>query len=217
MAPVENSFKSGFTLAEVLITLGIIGVVAAMTLPTVIKKYRRQVVATKLEKFYSIMNQAIKSSIAEYGEIPLENQFGTESNNSAYITEWYKTYITKYIKLLKEEGPEKNSAYYRVAFLDGSGFNSYFSSPSEEFPDRANMYIFFCLDYSKCDYGQYDGINQFLFLYLSDKEMVVPCYSGGSEKGLKNQCYSANKGERWGCAALIEQNGWKIPEDYPWL
>ena len=29
-----KSFKSGFTLAEVLITLGIIGVVAAMTMPT---------------------------------------------------------------------------------------------------------------------------------------------------------------------------------------
>lgn len=42
-----SKLKSGFTLAEVLITLGIIGVVAAMTIPTIIantngQKYRSQ-------------------------------------------------------------------------------------------------------------------------------------------------------------------------------
>ena len=34
----KTKSKSGFTLAEVLITLGIIGVVAAMTIPTLIEK-----------------------------------------------------------------------------------------------------------------------------------------------------------------------------------
>lgn len=209
--------KAGFTLAEVLITLGIVGIVAAMTLPVVIKKYKRHVVEVKLEKFYSIMNQAINLSIAQYGDIPIEFQYGAGHTNAAYITSWYKTYITKHIKLIKEEGPEKSNAYYRVAFLDGSGFNSYFSSPADINAPKANLYIFYCLDYSKCDYGQYDGINQFLFLYVIDKQKVVPCYSGGTEVNLKNQCYSATKGYRWGCAALIEQNGWKIPKDYPWI
>ena len=49
----------GFTLAEVLITLGIIGVVAAMTLPALIQKNNNKVVETRLEKFYSGINQAI--------------------------------------------------------------------------------------------------------------------------------------------------------------
>ena len=178
MCTKKQRVTVAFTLAEVLITLGIIGVVAAMTLPTVIKKYKRQVVETKLEKFYSIMNQAIQLSIAEHNEIPLENQSGEGHTNSKYITNWYKTYITKYIKLLKEEGPEKNNAYYRVAFLDGSGFNSYFSTPTEDNNQMANMYIFFCLDYSKCDLGQYDGSNQFLFLYQREKQRVIQCYSG---------------------------------------
>ena len=52
----------GFTLAEVLITLGIIGVVAAMTLPNVIAGYRKKTVETRLAKLYSSINNAIKLS-----------------------------------------------------------------------------------------------------------------------------------------------------------
>lgn len=43
-------YKKGFTLAEVLITLGIIGVVAAMTLPTLIQNYQKQVYANGAKK-----------------------------------------------------------------------------------------------------------------------------------------------------------------------
>ena len=39
--------KKGFTLAEVLITLGIIGVVVAMTMPVLISKYRERVFLTQ--------------------------------------------------------------------------------------------------------------------------------------------------------------------------
>ena len=39
-----------FTLAEVLITLGIIGIVAALTIPNVTSKYRKKVVETELKK-----------------------------------------------------------------------------------------------------------------------------------------------------------------------
>lgn len=55
---------NAFTLAEVLITLGIIGVVAAMTLPTVINNYKKQVAVNKLKKFYSVMTQAIQTEEA---------------------------------------------------------------------------------------------------------------------------------------------------------
>ena len=43
-----------FTLAEVLITLGIIGVVAAMTMPTVIKNYQKKQDATQMRKTYAV-------------------------------------------------------------------------------------------------------------------------------------------------------------------
>lgn len=58
----------GFTLAEVLITLGIIGVVAAMTLPALIQKNNNKVVETRLKKFYSAINQAIMLAENDYGD-----------------------------------------------------------------------------------------------------------------------------------------------------
>ena len=58
----------GFTLAEVLITLGIIGVVAALTLPALIQKNNNKVVETRLKKFYSAINQAIMLAENDYGD-----------------------------------------------------------------------------------------------------------------------------------------------------
>lgn len=52
--------KSGFTLAEVLITLGVIGVVAAMTMPSLVAHYKEKQTVVALKKFYSILEQAIR-------------------------------------------------------------------------------------------------------------------------------------------------------------
>ena len=62
----SKEFKA-FTLAEVLITLGIIGIVAAMTMPVLIQKNRANVVETRLQKFYSIINQSITLAELDYG------------------------------------------------------------------------------------------------------------------------------------------------------
>ena len=51
--------KVAFTLAEVLITLGIIGIVAALTLPSVINKYRSFVLEQQFKKSYSNLSQTI--------------------------------------------------------------------------------------------------------------------------------------------------------------
>ena len=56
-----------FTLAEVLITLGIIGVVAAMTLPTLIQKHQRLVLETQLKKTYTTLSQGIQKAMADEG------------------------------------------------------------------------------------------------------------------------------------------------------
>lgn len=54
-----NKTINGFTLAEVLITLGIIGIVASMTLPTLTAKTRKAEATARIKKFYSAMHQAI--------------------------------------------------------------------------------------------------------------------------------------------------------------
>ena len=56
----HHSLKlAAFTLAEVLITLGIIGVVAAMTMPSLIQHHREKAMVTSLEKFVSTISQAV--------------------------------------------------------------------------------------------------------------------------------------------------------------
>ena len=68
--------KAAFTLAEVLITLGIIGVVAAMTMPALISNYKYMVLENQLKAAYSDLNKAAKlfqmhndMSMSEYAAI----------------------------------------------------------------------------------------------------------------------------------------------------
>ena len=59
--------RFGFTLAEVLITLGIIGVVAAITLPTLINNYQKTQYVTTLQKGYTEFNQVLKEMSSDAG------------------------------------------------------------------------------------------------------------------------------------------------------
>lgn len=162
------------------------------------------------------MNEAVKMSIAEHGEIIIDKENKINCSNAEYIEKWYKENITKYIKTIKEEGTDKSNEYYKAAFIDGSGFNSYMSGSNTQ-TGLSALYIFYCLNYKTCKLGEYDGENQFLFVYNSRPPKVIPVYSGEDIKTLKQGCYNENEGQRHRCTALIEANGWKIPEDYPWI
>ena len=59
----------GFTLAEVLITLGIIGVVASLTIPGVMSAYNRHITETRLRGIYSTLQQAFRMYQAQFVEI----------------------------------------------------------------------------------------------------------------------------------------------------
>lgn len=63
-----HSRKLAFTLAEVLITLGIIGIVAALTLPSLIQNNQNKELQTALKKSYSAIQQAINQINADTGE-----------------------------------------------------------------------------------------------------------------------------------------------------
>ena len=71
--------KAAFTLAEVLITLGVIGVVAAMTLPGLVNKYQEKAWLTQFKVTYSVLSQAYLRAYQEHGAIknwnlPLDNK-----------------------------------------------------------------------------------------------------------------------------------------------
>lgn len=93
--PKFNLFKSGFTLAEVLITLGIIGVVAAVTLPVLIVNHQKQVVVTGLEKASSELNQILSMAKADYGD-----PSGWDYYEKDNLDKWVQTYFEPYVKLI---------------------------------------------------------------------------------------------------------------------
>lgn len=65
MTNVEKHKKLAFTLAEVLITLGIIGVVAAMTMPSLISNYQQKQYEAKYAKAQNVMANGIKMMMAQ--------------------------------------------------------------------------------------------------------------------------------------------------------
>ena len=59
--------KKGFTLAEILITLGIVGVVAALTLPGVVMSYQKKVYVAQLQRIYNQFVNGTKGIMSENG------------------------------------------------------------------------------------------------------------------------------------------------------
>lgn len=106
--------KKAFTLAEVLITLGIIGIVAAMTLPVITNKYREQIKIQKLKKIYSIMQQLNNRAKAEYGDSLIPALPTTQ--------DFFDLYIIPYLNPLKY-CLEKNCTYYRINPNTGEKIN----------------------------------------------------------------------------------------------
>lgn len=87
--------RSGFTLAEVLVTLGIIGVVSAMTIPTLMQNHQRKVYVTQLHKVYNEFQQAATAQITERNAINL-TEAGVRSD------EGMKTFLQNQFKVVKD-------------------------------------------------------------------------------------------------------------------
>ena len=85
----------GFTLAEVLITLGIIGVVAAMTIPTLMSNTNSSEMKTAYKKILSAMNQAVTMSVALNYVDFADNTNTTTGEDSLYEIFNYKMHIVR--------------------------------------------------------------------------------------------------------------------------
>lgn len=233
--------KTAFTLAEVLITLGIIGVVAAMTLPTLIQKNNNRVVETRLKKFYSAVNQAILLAENDYGSRKYwyqdinnieTDKDGNPVNGSSTVEKWWNKYMAPYIKTVDIKYDEEGLPIFM--FADGSGLKA-------SQTDAMRDWEFYIGDPEKCTRktGSYEdslGKCVFRFLYMPDETQVKDSYNyvyhinkgfepykyywDGTKQGLIN-------GSRYGCTltkevasrayctALIQYNGWEIPDEYP--
>lgn len=128
--------KKAFTLAEVLITLGIIGVVAALTIPTVINKVQLKVLQTQFKKTLSVMSSAIEMARLESDYSLRCNETETadcQSFNNLFESQFkvikvcpnspYSEGCITGIKGLDTVTPDENST------KDISALNMYYESP----------------------------------------------------------------------------------------
>ena len=207
------SKKAAFTLAEVLISLGIIGIVAALTLPAIISNYKKSVIETSVKKFYTNINQAIIMSERDNGD---RHGWSRTAYYDDGVSTW-NTYFDKYVITIK-----------RIKTRDGK--NTIFV-----FPDGSGVLIN-ASDFSWCVKADY--LNDFtkhwesaqcmLFGFypnypVTEQDCVVENYR---DKGVEpyiygnSDCskitdpeYLCNTGRRFYYAKALQINGWKFPKN----
>jgi prepilin-type N-terminal cleavage/methylation domain-containing protein len=232
---VNPAHSNAFTLAEVLITLGIIGVVAALTLPSVIQSYQKQVTVNKLKKVYSTLSQVVARSYAENGS-PFENLSG-EVVKADKTKEIFETYFLPYFKspIVAQTGKSlysttqpyyllsgsKIDAFYytdygcgRVIFSTADGFIIYINIMSWKKDENGQQVALYTSNATvTVDINGLKGPNIFgkdVFVFVADfeKNKVYPYATDRT---------TCNKNSSGGsCAAKIMKDGWKIADDYPW-
>jgi len=202
--------RRGFTLAEVLITLGIIGVVAAMTLPVLIQNHRKSVVETTAKKFYTNINQALLMYKTETGD----------TSTDWYITsvDDYDHYYGKYLKIVDRFSTKYavNSSYnaVQVNFPDGSGVqiwtNDYRFCPKAKYFDNYKSYGDKCMSF-----GKYEGYNS-----STAGQCVVDNYQNkGVEPYLHGSfdCARINDYDymcsNYAWVKAMQLNGWRLPKE----
>ena len=151
--------RVAFTLAEVLITLGIIGVVAALTLPTLIQNHQKQVYVTQLKKAYSNINNAFNKMAADEGVVDwnqtyCSSSFWVENDFEATKANYNECFdkVAKQMKVInrKDYGVTSSADWCKYGYDldDGIDINSSASISNQETgmfttPDGA-LYIFAC-------------------------------------------------------------------------
>ncbi len=126
-----KAFRFGFTLAEVLITLGVIGVVAAMTIPALVSEHRDKVRITKLKKAYSTLSNAYITAVNQLGEVDDWNLPEYSYTSQEYASAIGKNLVTviktdkicdkKDLFLTCFTGGRETVNSNRGTFLDGTG------------------------------------------------------------------------------------------------
>ncbi len=219
-----------FTLAEVLITLGIIGVVAALTMPSLIQNHRRQVVETGLKKFYSTINQAIKMAEIDNGD----KIYWTASDTDDFFNKYLKNYLS-YLKYENKRVGTSND--WRLVYLpDGSAFLFDLYGTWDEDGNQTSKtnggHFIFCPSAKDCVNGKdYDlwGRKQFIFAFWPNEtstsfnyhkgrgvEPYLQAWDGDEESLYTASNYGCNSNAKnFYCTAIIQHNGWKIPKNYP--
>ena len=196
--------------------------VAAITIPTLISNHNKRVVETRLEKFYSTMNQAAMHAELEYGEFEYWDRATSYSDSDGMINFW-NTYFAPYIKTLKVE-KAKNDKYLWVYLADGTKFQifNYFNPDASDTSTSTATHIYFYPKAnSKTDIMGKDFFTFYMNAVANKNRNIIEPYKfkwDGTENDLINGTYGCrldNIGSKHYCTALIQYHGWKIPKNYP--
>ena len=204
----------GFTLAEVLVTLGIIGVVSAMTLPTLTKNHQRKVYATQLQKVYNEFSQASEAYITGRNAINLfEAGLSSQNGVSNFVQSQMKT-----VKNCETTFTDCFASEYKN--MNGSTVTNYDASNSSCYalPSGAS----FCLRYGFRSLSMVVDVNGkqgpnilgrdlFDFVINNDGTIAV----GGDVEELASDfstnCGNTTTQSTYGaCFAKILNDGWKM-------
>ena len=183
---------SGFTLAEVLITLAIIGVVAALSIPAVISNSQQQEFKTGLRKAVSVLNSAITMNMALDGESPYDNAnlFGYLIKHMAVMESTTNLAGKFYVKQPDDNFPSSNGAFYTT---DGMRF--------ELFAGWAYHYIHYLYENSEVQ------LCTAVFEFYSEPDKYPECGGCGSY-GLNNNPDNTTKPP---CLIMVDVNGDRKP------
>ena len=233
--------KAAFTLAEVLITLGIIGVVAAMTLPTLIQNHQKQVLLSQLKKEYAVLNQAVQLMKAEYDNVdPVQMPFVHKQwDHKAYLdSSLFGPEFAKYIPVDWHRADPSS----RFCFDTDEDYNYKYSNNSASqaryiMTMTANNYTWqlkdgACVEFAYGSNWEWDGRDKrrfiidvngsyknpnvigkdiYYFEFLPDGRILPYGFEKTGTQQLDN-CKSSGMM----CAALLLSNGWAFPKNYPW-
>ena len=220
VAMPPTKVKFAFTLAEVLITLGIIGIVAAITIPTLSQKLYEKRTVTQLRAVQSILAQAIKAAEAEDGEV---EGWGLKQDRSKEDAELIAEKLRKHMKVAHDCGTEPDTNgfcfpnttftylngnkspnyanrdyYYKIVLNNGA---SIFIQSYPDNTDNDEGYLNFNVDINGPKPPNTVGKDLFDFNY--SKGSVRPNGAPGSEAD--GECDKKKSG--WGCAYYVLQTG----------
>ena len=234
----NTDFKYGFTLAEVLITLGIIGVVAAMTIPNLITSHQKRVTVTKLQKAISVINQAYKMAYEDVGEASAEEAMALGGE------EYFKNYWAPYIKVntycnepkdcgYKSHNPFKRldgnsnstvrliSKNNRVTFNTMDGFLYIIMTRSSRIdPDGNHILVsspYVIVDINGGRNPNQYGKDVFFLTRVPDGKGIQPYGYNFTNELINKYCSKTEKSSNGDtCAEKIKRAGWQIDKSYPW-
>ena len=164
VAMSKNIRKCAFTLAEVLITLGIIGVVAALTLPTLIANYKKQTYVNQLKKVINTLENGMRMAVVEeevssFKETKvysrLIDMYSCEPNCSDVVKDIAKYFNLKYVSIDTSE-KDYSSNYKNFDDSNDSLWMGDFKHPMV-MPDGSIIYLTVFL---KVDVNGNKGPNQ---------------------------------------------------------